>query len=77
MESAPFFDPKVLPELVKAKMPYGKYEGRFLYQLPVSYLEWFGRKGFPKGKLGQQLELMLLIKSNGIEEVLRPFIGKA
>jgi len=60
-----------LQSLVTAKMPFGKFEGRILSDLPVSYLEWFARKGFPKGKLGIQLELLLTIKSNGLEHILR------
>jgi uncharacterized protein (DUF3820 family) len=77
MQEAPHLDPAILLELVKAKMPFGKYAGQPLHRLPVSYLEWFSRKGFPQGKLGQQLELMLVIKSNGLEELLRPLIASA
>jgi len=53
------------------KMPFGKYEGRYLSDLPISYLEWFVRKGgFPKGKLGVQLETVYEIKLNGLDEIL-------
>jgi uncharacterized protein (DUF3820 family) len=51
-------------------MPFGKYKGRLLYQLPVSYLEWFSRKGFPEGKLGKLLETLYEIKLNGLESIL-------
>ncbi|MBI3517855.1 MAG: DUF3820 family protein, partial [Bacteroidetes bacterium] len=46
---------EVLLELVKLKMPFGRYKGTVLANLPVSYLEWFQRKGFPDGKLGMML----------------------
>jgi uncharacterized protein len=52
------------------KMPYGKYKGVLLRHLPVSYLEWFARKGFPAGKLGMQLSTMHEIKQNGLEYLL-------
>ena len=52
-------------------MPFGKYEGRILADLPISYLEWFKRKGgFPKGKLGVLMETVYEIKLNGLEEIL-------
>ncbi len=52
------------------KMPFGKYQGLFLSDLPISYLEWFARKGFPKGKLGMCLQTLLVIKQNGLQEML-------
>ncbi len=63
-------DQEQLLKIVTTKMPFGKYEGRILADLPVSYLEWFQRKGFPKGSLGEQLSLVLTLKSNGLEEVI-------
>lgn len=51
-------------------MPFGKYKDRFLIELPEPYLVWFSRQGFPKGKLGQQLEAMLEIKTNGLEPII-------
>lgn len=54
------------------RMPFGKYEGRLLCDLPVSYLEWFERKGYPKGKLGMLLQTMHVIKTNGLTELLVP-----
>ncbi len=69
-----FFDPNFMHDLVKAIMPYGKYEGRKLYQIPVYYLEWMERQGWPKGRLGQQLATMYEIKTNGLDAILDPFI---
>lgn len=64
-------DPTLLPELVKMKMPFGKFQGTLLADLPVSYLEWFKRKGgFPNGRLGVLLETVYEIKLNGLEEIL-------
>ena len=65
-------DPQLLLQLVNMKMPFGKYKDRILCDLPVSYLEWFQRKGFPPGKLGMLLQLMLEIKMNGLEYLLKP-----
>lgn len=65
-------NPELLLELVKLKMPYGRYKGTILANLPVSYLEWFQRKGFPDGKLGMMLATMYEIKSNGLEYLLDP-----
>ena len=63
---------EVLLDLVKLKMPFGRYKGTILANLPVSYLEWFQRKGFPEGKLGMMLATMFEIKSNGLEYLLYP-----
>jgi uncharacterized protein (DUF3820 family) len=69
-------DPQLLTVLVEMKMPYGKFKGRLLCDLPVSYLEWFSRKGFPKDKLGMLLSLMLEIKMNGLDYLLLPLKKK-
>lgn len=61
---------EILMKLVTMKMPFGKYEGKILADLPVSYLEWFQRKGFPQGKLGEYLSLLHTIKSNGLDNIL-------
>jgi uncharacterized protein len=66
------FNPEILTGLVTTKMPFGKYKGTLLCDINVSYLEWFKRKGFPKGKLGQQLETLYEIKINGLEDLLKP-----
>ncbi|MBS1570849.1 MAG: DUF3820 family protein [Bacteroidetes bacterium] len=66
-------DTKILEEIVVAKMPFGKYKGTIIADLPISYLEWFLRKGgFPPGKLGMQLHTIYEIKLNGLEELLKP-----
>lgn len=65
-------NPELLLQLVKMKMPFGKYKDRLLCDLPVSYLEWFQQKGFPKGKLGILLETLFEIKINGLEYLLKP-----
>jgi uncharacterized protein len=54
------------------KMPFGKYKGTILCNLPVSYLEWFNKKGFPEGKLGMLLRTIHEIKLNGLEYLLDP-----
>ena len=58
--------------LTTTAMPYGKYKGSLLCELPGHYLNWFARAGFPKGKLGQQLALMQEIDSNGLKGLLSP-----
>ncbi|MBS4056861.1 MAG: DUF3820 family protein [Bacteroidetes bacterium] len=67
-------DHQLFVQLVEMPMPFGKYKGRRLYQLPVSYLEWFQREGFPTGKLGILLQTMYEIKLNGLEDLLKPLI---
>jgi uncharacterized protein (DUF3820 family) len=69
-------DPKLLLTLVEMKMPFGRFEGRLLCDLPVSYLEWFSRNGFPEGKLGMLLQTMLEIKMNGLDYLLVPLKKK-
>jgi uncharacterized protein (DUF3820 family) len=63
-------DPNLLIDLVKMRMPFGKFKGIILKDLPVNYLEWFDRNGFPEGKLGMLLQTLLVIKSNGLEHFL-------
>ncbi len=63
-------NPQLLLDLIKMPMPYGRYKGIILYKLPVSYLEWFNRKGFPEGKLGMLLQTLYEIKLNGLEFLL-------
>lgn len=68
-------DPSLLLELTTMRMPFGKYKETLLYKLPVSYLEWFQRKGFPTGKLGILLQTMYEIKLNGLEYLLQPLLA--
>ena len=65
-------DSQILLQLTEMKMPFGKYKGTVLCNLPVSYLEWFYRKGFPEGKLGMLLHTIYEIKINGLEYLLDP-----
>lgn len=58
--------------LVTTTMPYGKYKGRYLCDLPEPYLVWYHAKGFPNGKLGSLLATIYEIKLNGLEELLTP-----
>jgi uncharacterized protein len=69
-------NPQLLLQLVEMKMPFGKFKGILLCDLPVSYLEWFNRKGFPEGKLGVLLQTMLEIKMNGLDDLLKPLKKK-
>jgi uncharacterized protein len=69
-------DGNSLIQLTTMKMPFGKYKDTIICNLPVSYLEWFQRKGFPKGKLGMLLQTMYEIKLNGLEDLLKPLKNK-
>jgi uncharacterized protein len=75
-EEFPGLNPQLLLQLVEMKMPFGKYKGTILCDLPVSYLEWFQRKGFPKGKLGILLQSIYEIKLNGLDYLLEPLKKK-
>lgn len=68
------YDSSFLIKLVQAKMPYGKYKEWYITNIPVHYLEWIQRKGFPNGMLGQYLATMFEIKTNGLDDVLKPLI---
>ena len=70
------FNPELLFDLVKTPMPFGRYKGVLISNLPVSYLEWFNREGFPNGKLGALLATMYEIKLNGLEDLLKPLKNK-
>ncbi|MFT4983558.1 MAG: hypothetical protein ACI9Q9_000595 [Flavobacterium sp.] len=60
-----------LIKLAHTKMPFGKYEGKFLIDLPEYYVVWYNNKGFPRGELGEQLKLIYELKLNGLEELIR------
>ena len=64
--------PEDLQLLVTRTMPYGKYKGRLIADLPGHYLNWFAREGFPKGQLGQLLALMHELDHNGLKKLLDP-----
>ena len=63
-------DQKQLIQLAHSKMPFGKYEGRYLIELPEYYLVWYQQKGFPKGTLGNQMRLVFELRLNGLEELI-------
>ena len=66
------FDGAQLQRLVRTEMPYGKYKGRLIADLPGNYLNWFAREGFPPGELGRLLALMHEIDHNGLSSLLAP-----
>jgi hypothetical protein len=72
MQEQPLFNSDVLLQLVNTKMPFGKYKDRLICDLPVSYIEWFQVKGYPKGKLGMLLQTMYEINLNGLAYLLQP-----
>ncbi|MDV7185794.1 DUF3820 family protein [Lutibacter sp. TH_r2] len=60
-----------LEKLANTKMPFGKYKNRYLIDLPEHYVVWYHNKGFPKGKLGDMLNLVYELKLNGLEDLIR------
>jgi hypothetical protein len=71
----PHFDHDELRQLAAMKMPFGKYAGRLLIDLPEPYVVWFAQRGFPKGKLGRMLAIVYEIKINGLEYLFNPLRG--
>jgi hypothetical protein len=67
-------DSEFLLAAINQTMPFGKYAGCKLLQLPEPYLVWFYKKGFPEGKLGKQLALIYEVKLNGLETMLLPLL---
>jgi uncharacterized protein (DUF3820 family) len=65
-------DPALLVELAQARMPFGRYEGQLLLELPQAYLVWFQARGWPPGRLGQQMAAMLELDHNGLKDLLEP-----
>lgn len=72
MSESPVFDHNQLLELVKARMPFGKYEGRLIIDVPEDYLVWFASKGFPEGKVGRMMQAVYEFKLNGLDELFDP-----
>ena len=65
-----------LVEIANMRMPFGKFQGRYLVDLPEHYIIWYKNKGFPKGKLGEQLGVIYEIKLNRLEDLIRSLIRR-
>jgi len=65
-------DSAVLLKLAKTRMPFGRYKGRLLIDLPEPYVIWFAKKGFPEGELGRMLNILYEVKMNGLEYLFKP-----
>lgn len=70
------FEKKDLLKLANQPMPFGKYQGRVLIDLPEEYLLWFAKREFPKGELGRLMQLALEIRINGLEGLIKPLKAK-
>lgn len=70
-------DHEELLALANQIMPFGKYQGRILLDLPEPYLVWFKGEGWPRGKLGERMAVMYEVKVNGLEGLLRPLVKPA
>lgn len=64
-------DKQFLIDTAKMRMPFGKYKGAYLVDIPEYYLVWYKNKGFPAGKLGKMMGLVYEMQLNGLEDVLR------
>ena len=69
-------DQQFLINLAHTKMPFGKYKGKYLIDLPEYYVVWYHNKGFPKGKLGDMLLQVYELKLNGLEYLIRDIRDK-
>jgi len=76
IDASGMMDPTVLQELLTMKMPYGRYKGIVLCNLPEPYVVWHYEKGFPKGRLGMLLSTLYEIKLYGLEDLLKPLRKK-
>jgi len=65
-------DPTRLLKVARTRMPFGRYAGRRLVDLPEPYVVWFSQQGFPRGELGELLQLVYEIKVNGLEYLIEP-----
>jgi uncharacterized protein (DUF3820 family) len=69
-------EPEFLVRLANARMPFGKYSGRLLIDLPEAYVVWFSHQGYPQGEIGELLASLYAIKENGLESLLRPLVKR-
>ncbi len=76
MAEEPAYDHRALLELAEMRMPFGKYAGRRLIDLPEPYVVWFSQQGFPPGRLGEMLQSVYEIKVNGLEYLFEPLRGR-
>ena len=72
-----FSEPEDLIKLANFKMPFGRYAGRALIDLPEAYVNWFNNHGYPNGELGRLLGLLFEVKVNGLEYLFTPLRGSA
>jgi len=72
-EGEPSLQTQQLLKLASYRMPFGKYKGSLLVDLPEPYVIWFAKQGFPKGELGVMLGIVYEIKLNGLEYLFKPF----
>ncbi len=76
MTDIEFDDPLFLVRLANARMPFGKYAGSLLIDLPEAYVVWFARNGYPGGEIGELLRSLYAIKENGLESIVRPLVAR-
>ena len=70
-------DPEILLRLAKTRMPFGRYKGRLLIDLPEPYVLWLAKEGFPGGDLGRMLNIVYEVKVNGLEYLFKPLRSPA
>ncbi len=70
------FDQDDLLRLAQWQMPFGKYSGRFIIDLPEAYLLWFNKQGFPQGPLGDLMKLCLELKVEGLDSLIKPLANR-